>query len=375
MAATSDVVIIGGGVAGCSVAYFLAQMDIKSIIVENREIGSQASGYSAGGLNPLQGEGMPGPLAAFALHSFDLNMNLWSKLHDESGIDFHPRFVEVIKLAFDQSEIPHLKEAFDIYDTSAGFSAQWIEHADLYDLEPRLSKEILRGLCTYGNTVLDSHLYTKALFQAANKRGSSLITGEVTGLQKKGGRITGVTLNTETLSCDSIVLANGPWSSIGSEWLSTSIPVKPLKGEILRMKPPIGGIPSHDFTSTEASLFCRADGLLWVGATEEWKGFDDQPSIHARRTLLDGAIRMLPTLSESVIVKQTACLRPVTPDWLPILGKVPGWQNAYLATGAGKKGILMSAGMGKAIADIITTGSTELPIEPLNPMRFSTNIY
>ena len=375
MAMTSDVVIIGGGAAGCSVAYFLAQMGIKSIIVERQGKGSQASGYSAGGLNPLQGENMPGPLAEFALSSFDLNLGLWPKLQDESGVNFHARFVEIIKLAFDQSEMTHLIETFDIYDTSAGFSARWMEQDDLYDLEPRLSKEIVRGLCTYGNAVLDSRLYTEALFQAASKRGGSLITGEVINLQKKGSRITGVTLNTENLVCDSVVLANGPWSSVGSDWLDTSIPVKPLKGEILRMAPPNGGIPSYDFTSTQASLFSRADGLLWIGATEEWKGFDDQPSIRARQSLLDGAIKMLPALSESVVVKQTACLRPVTPDWLPILGKVPNWDNAYLATGAGKKGVLMSTGMGKAIAEIITTGNTQLPIDSLSPKRFLTHRF
>ena len=371
MAETSDVVIIGGGAAGCAVAYYLGQAGVRATIIEREGIGSQASGYSAGGLNPLQGEGMPGPLGALALESFRLNLDMWDSLKSESGVDFHPRMVTVVRLAFEESEVPGLKEALDIFDAADGFSACWMEPADLHHVEPRLSQDILRGLYTYGNAIVNSRLYTVALSKAAEKHGAAIRAGTVTGLKKSGGRVTGVTLNDGELECDAVVLAAGPWSSEAEKWLQVPIPVRPLKGEILRMEPPGSKIPVHDFTSGQASLFCRADGLIWVGATEESKGFDNQPSESARQTLLDGAIRMLPAMADGRIVKHTSCLRPVTPDWLPIVGKAPGWDNAYLATGAGKKGILMSTGMGKATADLMTNGSTKPSIGPLAPERFA----
>jgi glycine/D-amino acid oxidase-like deaminating enzyme len=80
---------------------------------------------------------------------------------------------------------------------------------------------------------------------------------------------------------------------------------------------------------------------------------------------------LVPDLAQARLVLQTACLRPVTPDWLPIIGQAPSWDNVYLATGAGKKGILLSPGMGKAIADLMTQGSTSLSIGPCAPERFS----
>lgn len=79
----------------------------------------------------------------------------------------------------------------------------------------------------------------------------------------------------------------------------------------------------------------------------------------------------MPDMARSRLVLQTACLRPVTPDWLPIIGRAPGWENVYLATGAGKKGILISPGMGKAIADLVTGVTTDLPINHFSPLRFA----
>lgn len=104
----------------------------------------------------------------------------------------------------------------------------------------------------------------------------------------------------------------------------------------------------------------RADGLLWAGATEERKGFDRQPSASARRTLMQGTAKLMPSLADAEIAKHTACLRPLPPDWLPIIGAAPGWDNAYLATGAGK-----------ATADFITRGETAVPVDGFAVERFT----
>ena len=85
---------------------------------------------------------------------------------------------------------------------------------------------------------------------------------------------------------------------------------------------------------------------------------------------MNGAVRLMPGLAQARLVLHTACLRPVTPDWLPIVGRAPGYDNIYFTTGAGKKGILLSPGMGKATADLITQGGTSISIKPCSPDRF-----
>jgi glycine/D-amino acid oxidase-like deaminating enzyme len=119
-------------------------------------------------------------------------------------------------------------------------------------------------------------------------------------------------------------------------------------------------------------LLCsRPGGQVWCAATEEWRGFDQQPSAFARECLWQRAQQLMPAMAQATLLEHTACLRPVTPDWLPIIGRAPGWQNVYLATGGAKKGILLGPGMGQAIADLITTGHTALPVAPYTPERFA----
>ena len=369
MVETSDVVIAGGGVAGCAVAYYLAKAGVRATIVEREGVGTQASGYSSGGLNPLQGAGIPGPLGPLAMESFRMHREMWGSLRSESAIEFGPRTVSIVRVAFDDSEIPELEETHAIFQAADGFSAHWMSGDDVRALDSRISPGVARGLYTYGNTALDSYLYTLALSKAAERLGATVRRAAVRGLRTASGRVTGVLLEDGEVACDAVVLATGPWSRQAGDWLGVPLPVEPLKGEHLRTELP-GAPLDHEFSGGHVSVYHRWDGLVRVGATEESRGFDLQPSESARKTLLEGATRLMPAMAEAKIVKHTACLRPVTPDWLPIIGRTPGWENVYMATGAGKKGILIGPGMGKAIADLITLGTTQLSVGSFGPERF-----
>ena len=370
MRKSSNVVIVGGGAAGCSVAYYLALSGVKSTIIEGEGIGSQASGFSAGGLNPLQGSGIPGPLADFALESFRMHQDLWETLKAEPGLDYQWRTTPLVSVAFDEDEILDLQETVEVFSNAGGFEASWLNREELMDLEPRLAPEVIRGVYARGNAALDSHHYTLALARAAEKRGAQVRSGVVRGLETSNGRITDVLLDDESIPCGQLVLAMGPWSRKAEPWLDLYIPVDPLKGEILRVELPNGPL-AHDVSGGGASLYSKPDGLVWCGATEDWRGFEKQTSESARRRIESGATRLIPEATGAKLKLQTACLRPVTPDWLPIIGQAPEWENVYLATGAGKKGILLSPAMGKAVADLMVDGSTNLPVASFRPQRFA----
>jgi glycine/D-amino acid oxidase-like deaminating enzyme len=104
----------------------------------------------------------------------------------------------------------------------------------------------------------------------------------------------------------------------------------------------------------------KPDGLIWAGTTEEDAGFDENATSAARDSIMEDLIKMAPGLWRAELVRQTACLRPVTPDGMPIVAKLPGWENVFVATGAGRKGILWSTGMSHILADLVTQGSTEV---------------
>jgi glycine oxidase len=368
MSGSEKVVILGGGAAGCAAAYYLARAGLKSTIVEREGIGSQASGFSAGGINPLQG--IAEPLQPLAMESYRLHLELWGELERLTGRSCQARIVTVVMVAFDRAEMSELLEVGRVFEATEGFAARWLERAELAALEPRIAPEVIGGLSLHGNGALDSQLYTELLAEAARGSGATVRIGAVRGLEQAGGRVTGVVLEDGRIPCDTVVVALGPWSGAAERWLGLPLPVEPLKGEILRMELP-GPPLAVDLHGAEVSLYRRTGDQVWCASTVESRGFDRQPSESAYRFLLSGASKLVPAMAEAKLVRQTACLRPLTPDGVPILGKAPGWEGVYLATGGAKKGILLSTGMGRAIADLITEGGTSLPIAACAPERFA----
>ncbi len=369
----TDVAIIGGGAAGCSVAYYLAEYGVSSTIIEREGVGSQASGYAAGGLNPLTGHGIPGPLASFAWESFQMHHDLYPKLGELTGIEYQLRETSEIRLTFNESEVPEFEALADRLIRASGFASSMTEQWRVKQLDPRVNSDFAGCVFTRGNYQLDSLAFTQALSSAAQQMGVTLRPGGVRGLEIKGHHVNRVLLEDGELECSEVVMAMGPWSRQAERWLNTYIPVDPLKGEILRMRLP-GEPLEHDVTGEGASIYTKPDGQIWCGTTEDWRGFDRQPLPDTKERILAGVKRILPAIAEASLVMHTACLRPVTPDWLPILGRVPGYQNAWLATGAGKKGILLAPGIGKSIADLIASNSTGLPIENFAPERFAAPV-
>ena len=373
MAETTDVAIIGGGAAGCAVAFYLARSGMRSTIIEREGVGNQASGYAAGGLNPLTGIGIPGPLGAFSWECFQLHLGLYDSLKEQSGIDYENRTVAKIDLALEESDLEGLRASVALFEGVKGFEARWLEPGEIAKLEPRISPGILGGMYAYGNNAVDSHDFTRAMAVAAEKMGATIRTGNVRGLESRGGKVDRVVLADGEISCGQVVVAMGPWSRKAEAWLGVYIPVDPLKGEIIRLENQ--GEPfKHDLSGGGGAIYPKLNGLNWCGTTEDWKGFDREPSEQVAREIRQRVTRLVPDLAGAGLVQHTACLRPVTPDWLPVLGRAPGWDNVYLATGAGKKGILLAPGIGKTIADLLTTGETALSIQGYSPERFSTQI-
>ncbi len=370
MLETTDVAIIGGGAAGCAIAFCLAEAGLSVTIIEREGVASQASGYAAGALNPMIGNGIPGPLAAFARESFDMHRRLYPMLNELTGIDYQLQTLPEVRLTFDETEVPAFEALADRLLRTDGFAASMTEQWRIRKLEPRINSEFAGCVFTRGNYTLDSLGFTQALAAAAQHSGAKVRPGAVRGLEIRGDQVSRVLLEDGELDCGEVALAMGPWSRQAESWLGTYIPVDPLKGEILRMRLP-GPPLQHEVVGAGAALYPKPDGLVWCGTTEDWRGYDRRPLAETRERILEGAKKLVPGIVEATLVTHTACLRPVTPDWLPILGRVPGYRNAWLATGAGKKGILLAPAIGKAVADLIATDATALPIENFAPQRFA----
>ena len=368
---TTDVAIIGGGIAGSAAAYYLAEHGVKATIIEREGISAMASGYNAGGLNPLEGHGWP-QLRPLALQSFRLHQQLWAALPAETGIDYHGRITSILKVARDESELPELRDTLATFNGASepGFSAEWLEREDALALEPRLSPDIIAGVRAVGNGALDGMELTQALAAAAQKRGATVVSASAVGLRLGNGRVESVVLADGEIACGALLIAAGPWCRAAEPWLDIAIPVDPLKGQIVRLQPNGPGL-DYELIGGGSSMYAKTDGLIWCGSTEEDVGFDLSLTDVARARILDLAVRLMPSLANAAVVQQTACLRPLTPDWLPIVGQAPGWENAYIAAGGQKKGILLGPAMGQGIADLIAAGKTDICLDGCGPGRFA----
>ena len=248
-----------------------------------------------------------------------------------------------------------------------GFRVEWKSGADILAMEPRLAPGIVGGVVTRFVAMLSPYRFVLALLQAAERMGAVIRHGLVQGLSFQGDRIRAVRLQNEEVPCDTVVVATGPWAGDAAIWLGVDLPVRPLKGQILRLR--VGGPPLSYVSWGRSYAVVKPDSLLWVGTTEEEVGFDEAPSAEGRQAIMASVLQALPYLMDAEVVLHTACLRPVTTDGLPILGQVPGKRGVIVATGAGRKGIHLGPVMGRVAADLVEHGNTRFDIAALAPGR------
>ena len=368
---TKDVVVIGAGIIGSMSGYLLSQGGLSVTMLDADAPGSHASGLAFGGLDPLHGMGLPEPLLDFSLHCFGRHEGMAQELHDATGIAPHFQSRDRLYLAFDGEDVKQHDANLAWMKDVSMFGVQWVDGDSVRKLEPKANPACIGAMYQQGAASVDAYNLTLAAARAAESEGAELVLQRATGIERHGSRASAVTYDGGKVEAGAVVIAMGPWSQMIAGWCDTELPVQPLKGQILRLR--------HDGPAFNVALNYRGnyvdtkpDGLVWTGSTEEEEGFDDNPSSGARDIIWRNASQMAPDLANAQLVKQTACLRPVTPDGIPIVDRLPGWDNLYVATGAGRKGILWSTGMCDIIASMVMQGDTEVPgAEHLKAGRFA----
>ena len=295
-----------------------------------------------------------------------LHEELSETLAEESGVDAEYRQRDSMLLATSEAEAAAMRAAAAIPGANG---VRWLESDEVRRVEPRIAQSVAGGLWLDGYHEVEPYKLTLALWQAAERHGARLRYGTVTGLLRTGSSVTGVTVGDERLEADAVVIAGGPWTHVASEWLGIDLPVYPLKGQIIRLQAP--GAPlaaalwwGGDYADS------KGDGLVWSGTTEERVGFDENPTPGGRDQVTLSLLGVLPFMEDAELVKQTACLRPVVPDGMPVIGQAPGIQGAVVATAGGRKGIMLGPAMGQAAADLAMGSQPRTDIAAFSPARF-----
>lgn len=372
MAVKPDVVVVGAGVMGCSAAYWLSKAGCKVLLLEKEAVAVGASGMASAhwfmasrrAMEVLQDK----RLADLAWLGFQLHEELAHVLPQESGIDIgyweHPAILP----AFAENEAENLRS--EIATLGDEPSARWLEGEALWEVEPRLSRDVLGGvLCQRGQVI--AYKFVLALLEAAERRGVRLRHGEVVELRRSGERVTGVQLaGGEIVGGETVVLAMGPWSQQAAAWIGLKIPVYPVRGQLLHLRvpdPQLNASMSHD----HMYLTHKADGVTVAGTTyEPDSGFDNRPTLEGLESIMEAALRMAPSLEDARVIEHLSGLRPGSGDSLPLIGPIPGWQGLYMVAGHDRNGMGLSLISTRVLADLITEGHTPVDIDMFDPGRF-----
>jgi glycine oxidase len=374
MSKSTDVVIVGGGVIGCAIAYFLRKRNIGVTVLERGEVGAQASNAAAGLLAPLGPLPGPGPLADLLLGSFALFPALVAELEDASGIRVEYERTGALRTVRNAKRVAGLRKRMEEWQP-LGLQMYWLSGDEARQREPLLAPEICGAIYAPEESQVRAPLLVKAFAQAATRLGAVFYShGEIKGLQRHGTRVTGVyTSEGETIACDHLVIAAGAWAARCGDWLGFDLPVSPLRGQILSLRQ--AGLPTlplrHIVFGEAAYLAPKEDGTIVVGATKEEVGFDAGITADGVIWLLETARKLTPALGRSSVEAIWAGLRPKTLDGQPILGAAPEWENVTLATGHNSVGVLLSAITGQTIAELVATGRTPGVIVPFALTRFN----
>ncbi len=364
----ADVAVVGAGAIGCAIAYFLALERVQVHVLDQEAIGSGASGHATGLIGTLGNEFKPGPFLDMALESLNMYPDLMARLREESNTELYYQERPSLRMALDEEEEYLIKEML-AWQTAYVSDARWIDGDEVRQLDSRLTPKV-RGAAMEPHTAqIDGYRLNLALAQSIEKRGLDVQLRKVTGLKHSNNKVTGVEYDGGSIECQSVVLAMGAWSNVCQEWLDFPIPVRPLKGERILLDFDAPPLPALLTSPKRGHLLTLADGHWSVGSTggrdyDKVGGylgheFDMTTTEKAKLELMERGIYVLPELENARIFQQMAGSRPASPDRMPIIGPVPGWEGIYLAMGHTTSGIHLAPITARMIRDSILKGSPQ----------------
>ncbi|HUR99158.1 MAG TPA: glycine oxidase ThiO [Pyrinomonadaceae bacterium] len=369
----SEVLIIGGGVIGLSIARALHKKGAGRITVVDRgSIGGEASWAAAGMLAPNIETDASESFHRFGIESLQLYPDFAAALLEETGIDIELDRSGTLCLAFDESEAAEL---LSIYERQR-LSSVHVEHlagSDIGYLEPSVSALASIALLYPNDWQVENRKLLAALMKFARINGIRILENvEVSDVSADGVRITGAKTSGGDISSEVIVIATGAWTSlIKIAGVSLPISVKPIRGQMISLHTGTRQI-FHVIYSPRGYVVPRADGRVLVGATVEDAGFNKSTTPDGIKSLRHAGAEIIPSFGDLEITGEWSGLRPLAADGLPVIGDLPGYENVFVATAHYRNGILLAPKTAKIISERIAGGGASSFPESFGVGRFSS---
>ncbi len=367
-----DVAVIGGGVIGLSIAWRAAQRGMSVAVIVREEFGAGSSRIAAGMIAPIsEARSTEQPLLALNLRSSAAYPQFAAEIAEASGMDPGYLACGTIAVARDADDAEALQRELAMRQ-SLGLPVRRLVPSEARRLEAGLAPTVRLALEVPDDHAIDPRALAPALVAAAATAGVELHAGVgVRELLVGGDRVQGLLLDDgERILAEHVVIAAGVWSdAIGRIPDEARVPVRPVKGQIMRLHDPAGpGLLSRALRIQGGFYVVpRGDGRYVLGATVEERGFDTSVTAGPLFDMLRDAIELLPGVSELVIDELIAGLRPATPDNAPAIGpsSLPG---LHWAVGHYRHGILLAPATAEIAVDAILG---QEPPPAFSPVRFA----
>jgi glycine oxidase len=363
-----DVIVVGGGVIGLSIALELAEQGASVTVLERGDFGREASWAGAGILPPGNLAAIDSPEAQLRALSHALWPTWAGSLVEQTGIDVGYRRSGGLEVRLsslcrgtegDPDDLEHEVAAW----RAESITVQELTPADLAEVEPAISPEVASAYRLPDLGQVRNPRLLDALVAACAARGVRLCAGcPVLGFDQRDGRITAVRTEMHVVQAGRYCVAGGAWSRGILTSIGVETAIEPVRGQIVLVSH-LSRLFSHVIQVGPRYLVPRDDGRILIGATEEHVGFEKKNTACAVSGLLAFGTTVVPAIAEARFEKAWSGLRPGCAKGLPYLGRVPGHENLFIAAGHFRSGLQMSPGTARVMRQAILDQETDIPLE------------
>ncbi|MCH7871380.1 MAG: glycine oxidase ThiO [Planctomycetes bacterium] len=369
----SDVVVIGGGIVGASIAFRAACAGLSVTLVERGRCGGGASWAGAGIIDPGS-EARSDPLAVLRKASVARYPDFVAELRERSGVD--PQLIRcgILDLITDDNQDAatdrEVKAAAGRLTADGRLAIERLSTRQARALEPALSRRIRGARLTREAMQVRNPRLMSALRLACIQAGVRLLEHTpVLNLTFDGQRVSGVQTPDAALAADHVVIAAGAWSSRIDRRLDGLIEVHPVRGQIVLLEqtpPPLKCV----IMSGRKYIVCRADGRILCGSTEEPRaGFDARSTAGGTHEILSFVHRYVPSLESATLLRSWAGLRPASRDNKPYIGPVKDTPGLIAATGHFRSGLTLAPVTADIVVRLLTSRDPDFDLTPFIPGR------
>lgn len=366
---SAEVVVIGGGVIGLTVARALAQRDARDVLlIERCSLGAEASFAAGGMLAPQTEANSRNDFFELACQSRDLYPIFAAALREETGIDVELDTTGTLYLAFTARDYGEIEQRYE-WQSQGGLEVEKLTAADVRKLEPSVAETVLGALRFPKDIQVENRRLLNALVNSVDRLAVKISTDtSVESIAVERGRLAGVQTSRGFVSSRVVIVAAGTWSSAIEHAQTPKI--EPVRGQMICFdaKPQL---TKHVIFSPRGYLVPRQDGRLLAGSTSENAGFTKQVTAGGISSILANAHEISPSVSILPIVDTWSGLRPRAADGLPVLGPCDEIDGLFYATGHYRNGILLAPVTGELIAEAVVTGHVSSLLAAFRPNRFN----